>query len=209
MFPLAISSCLSPSKFPNIGTAQTSGSHDTSVLHKVSFSASCFGQPGLPGRTVIVANEGEPEVRTDGNQVAAMFCAQYSSAGTNEYKYPISATRTFGESRRTDYHFAAAMSHGLPLTRKISDGANSHCQASRLLNRLAQLAGQQHAPDGLWISRIRVLELAFARSSHPCSRNTQSRSRSSTRLQPEWIGCSVTLGRCQKREQGENDREGN
>jgi hypothetical protein len=37
MFPLAISSCLSPSKFPNIGTAQTSGSHDTSVLHKVSF----------------------------------------------------------------------------------------------------------------------------------------------------------------------------
>ena len=75
MFPLAISSCLSPSKFPNIGTAQTSGSHDTSVLHKVSFSAFGFGQPGLLGRTVIVANEGEPEVRTDGNRMAVMFCA--------------------------------------------------------------------------------------------------------------------------------------
>src|SRR5437667_280918 len=75
MFPLAISSCLSPSKFPNIGTAQTSGSHDTSVLHKVSFSAFGFGQPGLLGRTVIVANEGEPEVRNDGDRVAAMFCA--------------------------------------------------------------------------------------------------------------------------------------
>jgi hypothetical protein len=29
-----------------------------------------------------------------------------------------------------DYRFAAAMSHCLPLTRKISDGANSHCEAS-------------------------------------------------------------------------------
>jgi hypothetical protein len=74
MFPLAVSSCLSPSKFPNIGTAQTSGSHDTSVLHKVSFSAFGFGQPGLLGRTVIVANEREPEVRTDANRIAVMFC---------------------------------------------------------------------------------------------------------------------------------------
>src|ERR1700732_5499454 len=75
MFPPAISSCLAPSKFPNIGTAQTSGSHDTSVLHKVSFSAFGCGQPGLLGRTVIVVKEGEPEVRSDGNRVAAMFCA--------------------------------------------------------------------------------------------------------------------------------------
>src|SRR5260370_7707533 len=63
MFPLAISSCLAPSKFPNIGTAQTRGPHDTSVLHKVSFSAFGFGQPRVLGRTAIVANEGEPEVR--------------------------------------------------------------------------------------------------------------------------------------------------
>ena len=74
MFPPAISSCLSPSKFPNIGTAQTSGSYGTSVLHKVSFSAFGFGRPGLLGRTAIVAKEGEPEVPTDGDRVAVMFC---------------------------------------------------------------------------------------------------------------------------------------
>ena len=55
-----------------IGTAQTSGSHDTSVLHKVSFSAFGFGRPGLLGRTAIVAKEGEPEVPTDGDRVAVL-----------------------------------------------------------------------------------------------------------------------------------------
>jgi hypothetical protein len=34
---------------------------------KSPFSAFGFGQPGLLGRTVIVANEGEPEVPTDGD----------------------------------------------------------------------------------------------------------------------------------------------
>src|ERR1035438_3962925 len=38
MFPLAISSCFSPSKFPNIGTVRTCGPRDTSVLHSVSFA---------------------------------------------------------------------------------------------------------------------------------------------------------------------------
>src|ERR1022692_4320016 len=38
MFPLAISSCFSPSKFPNIGTVRTCGPRDTSVLHRVSFN---------------------------------------------------------------------------------------------------------------------------------------------------------------------------
>src|SRR5882762_5173905 len=110
MSPLAVSSCLSPSKFPNIGTAQTSGSHDTSVLHKASFPAFGLGQPGLLGRTVIVAKEGEPELRTDGNRVAAMFCALVRlRPEINGHKYPISA-RICGESRRTDYRFAAAMS---------------------------------------------------------------------------------------------------
>src|SRR5258708_21623142 len=42
MFPLAISSCFSPSKFPDVGTAQTHGPCDTSVLHNVSFSAFWF-----------------------------------------------------------------------------------------------------------------------------------------------------------------------
>jgi hypothetical protein len=60
-----------------------------------------------------------------------------------------------------------AMSHCLPLTRKISDGANSHCEASRLLNRLAQLGGQQHAPDGLWISRVCAVENGACREFTP------------------------------------------
>jgi hypothetical protein len=95
------------------------------------------------------------------------FHKHFPSFSRIAHKYPISATRMCGESRRTDYRFAAAMSHGLPLTRKISDGANSHCQAIRLLNRLAQLAGQQHAPDGVWISRIRVLEHSVCREFTP------------------------------------------
>src|ERR1700675_419810 len=102
MFPPAISSCLSPSKFPNIGTAQTSGSHDTSVLHKASFSAFGFGRPGLLGRTAIVAKEGEPEVATDGDRVAVMFCElarlRPEQTGTN---FPISTTRMRGLGGQT------------------------------------------------------------------------------------------------------------
>jgi hypothetical protein len=51
-------------------------------------------------------------VRTDGNRVAAMLCAlvrfRPELTGTNIH---FSATRMCGESRRTDYRFAAAMSH--------------------------------------------------------------------------------------------------
>ena len=32
------------------------------------------GQPGLLGRTAIVANKGEPAVPTDGDRMAVMFC---------------------------------------------------------------------------------------------------------------------------------------
>src|SRR5260370_4857055 len=87
MFPLAISSCLSPSKFPNIGTAQTRGPHDTSVLHKVSSSTFGFGQPGVLGRTAIVANEGEPEVRPTVTSGCDVLCANSSSAGTNSTRF--------------------------------------------------------------------------------------------------------------------------
>src|SRR6266567_5075211 len=65
-----------------------------------------------------------------------------------------------------------------------------------------------HAPDGLWISRIRVLEHGVLQgSSHPCSRNIQGRSRSSTRLRSGWIGCSVALGRCKRKGERGSMRE--
>ena len=72
----------------------------------------------------------------------------------------------------TGYRFAAARSQCFRLTRKTSDGANSHCKASRLLNRLAQLGGQQHAPDGLSISRVCAVENGVCREFTPVLANS-------------------------------------
>src|SRR6266550_2629289 len=64
------------------------------------------------------------------------------------------------------------------------------------------------APDGLWISRIRVLEHGVCREfALVFAKHTQSRSRSSTRLRSGWIGCSVTLGRCKRKGERGSMRE--
>jgi hypothetical protein len=64
-------------------------------------------------------------------------------AGTNRYKRAVHVRTTYGDP--TGYRFAAAMSQCLRLTRKTRI-ARTVIARQADLNRLAQLARQEHAP---------------------------------------------------------------
>ena len=87
---------------------------------------------------------------------------------------------------------------------------DSHCEASGLLNRLAQRGGQQHAPDGLWISLIRALERGVPREFTPVF---AKHSRSFSLIDSLAIGVDRmqrSFGPMQKKgRKGEHEREGN
>src|ERR1700730_12492463 len=63
---------------------------------------------------------------------------------------------------------------------KTSDGANSHCKASRPQSGLRNHTTRACAWHDLWISRVRAVVHGVCRECTPRSRNTQSRSRSSS-----------------------------
>ena len=106
-----------------------------------------------------------------------------------------------------DYRLAAAMSNCLPPTRKISDGANSIARQTDFS------IGLRNSEDNTCTGWLMDIAYSGARtwrlqgSSHPCSRNIQGRSRSSTRLRSGWIGCSVALGRCKRKGERGSMRE--
>ena len=108
-----------------------------------------------------------------------------------------------------DYRLAAAMSNCLPPTRKISDGANSIARQTDFS------IGLRNSEDNTCTGWLMDIAYSCARtwrlqgSSHPCSRNIQGRSRSSTRLRSGWIGCQRSFGSMQKKgRKGEHEREG-